>query len=124
MRAPDHYKQFASEIGSLVDTKQSAYGDSFGRSGAVMAILYEEGITPDKMDDALAVVRILDKLFRIANARDALGESPWRDIAGYAILAANRVEEETLKRAHAEHCDCTGVPHPRLPDCPPDEVRS
>jgi hypothetical protein len=82
----------AGEIGKLLTTKQAAYGDSFGKSGAVMAILYPEGIPLEKLDDALTVVRVLDKLFRIATDRDALGESPWGDVAGYAVLAKARVE--------------------------------
>jgi hypothetical protein len=86
------YEAFAAEIGRLVDTKQKAYGDSFGRSGGIVAILYPGGISAGQMDDALTIIRIIDKLFRIATDRDALGESPWRDIAGYAILAALRVE--------------------------------
>lgn len=36
----------------------------------------------------LCLVRILDKMFRIATDKDALGESPYRDIAGYGILGA------------------------------------
>jgi len=77
-----HYEAMAAELGRLVDTKQAAYGDSFGKSGDIMRIIYPDGISPNQMDDALAVVRVLDKLFRIATNRDALGESPWRDIAG------------------------------------------
>lgn len=84
------YTQIGYEIGALVTEKQKAYGDSFGKTGAVMRILYPEGIPPEKMDDALTITRILDKLFRIATDRDALGESPWRDIAGYAILSVER----------------------------------
>lgn len=87
------YPDLGRSIGELVEAKQAAYGDSFGRSGAVMRALYPAGIPPEKLDDALAVVRVLDKLFRIATARDALGESPWRDIAGYALLAVKRVED-------------------------------
>lgn len=86
-------KDFAErgrEIGRLVAEKQSAYGDSFGKSGAIMRILYPKGITPEQMDDALCVVRIVDKLFRIATDRDALGESPYRDIAGYSLLGDAR----------------------------------
>lgn len=82
----------AREVGQLVEEKQAAYGDSFGKAGAVMRILYPEGIAPEQMDDALAVVRVVDKLFRVATDRDALGESPWRDIAGYGLLGAARVE--------------------------------
>ncbi|MBW2598588.1 MAG: hypothetical protein JRC60_00445 [Deltaproteobacteria bacterium] len=36
----------------------------------------------------MAVTRIIDKLFRIATDKDALGESPYHDIAGYGILGA------------------------------------
>ena len=88
------------EIGELVAAKQEAYGDSFGKAGAVMRILYPAGIAPEQMDDALAVVRVLDKLFRIATDLDAFGESPWRDIAGYALLGAARCEVTKYKPAH------------------------
>lgn len=91
------YPEIGQQIGQLVDKKQAAYGDSFGKSGQVMRALYPNGIPPEKLDDALVVVRVLDKLFRIATDRDALGETPWRDIAGYALLATKRVEEERTK---------------------------
>ena len=61
--------------------------------GILLRALYPDGIPLGKLDDALTVVRVVDKLFRIATARDALGESPWRDIAGYALLAVKRVED-------------------------------
>ena len=80
----------AESIAATVAEKNAAYGDSFARSGEVMAVLYPSGIAPGQMADALAVVRVVDKLFRIATDRDALGESPWRDIAGYALLACER----------------------------------
>lgn len=88
------FKKLGREIGALVDEKQAAYGDSFGKSGDVLRILYPDGISPEQIDDALCVVRIVDKLFRIATDRDALGESPYRDIAGYAILGAARAERK------------------------------
>lgn len=88
------YQKIGSEIGALVIEKQKAYGDSFGNAGAVMKILYPQGIDAEKMDDALTIVRIVDKLFRIANKKNAFGESPYRDIAGYALLAVGRDERE------------------------------
>lgn len=87
------YPLFAQKIGELVEQKQAIYGDSFGKSGQIMRILYPDGIPPEKMDDALCITRILDKLFRIATDKDALGESPYRDIAGYAMLGAHRAEQ-------------------------------
>lgn len=89
---PGKYAALGDEIGRLVDAKQVAYGDSFGRSGAVLRELYPRGIAPDQYDDMLSLVRIIDKLFRIANQRDAFGESPYRDIAGYGLLGAARSE--------------------------------
>lgn len=76
----------------MVEQKQLAYGDSFGNAGDVLRKLYPDGIPPEKMDDSLVVVRVIDKLFRIATDRDALGESPWRDIAGYALLAVGKAD--------------------------------
>lgn len=87
----------ATSIGELVEKKQAAYGDSFGRSGAVLRALYPNGIAPEQLDDSLTIVRIVDKLFRIVTNRDALGEDPWRDIMGYALLAVRRVEVSKLK---------------------------
>lgn len=84
------FHQIGNDIGALVEEKNAAYGDSFARSGEVMRVLYPAGIQASQLDDALAIVRILDKLFRIATRKNAFGESPWRDIAGYAILAVAR----------------------------------
>lgn len=103
------YKSIGEQVGTLVQQKQVAYGDSFGKSGDVMRILYPNGISPGQMDDALTVTRILDKLFHIATDRDALGESPWRDIAGYAILSIQRVESEPQPQYPQPY------PHPRIP---------
>jgi len=84
------YHVHANRTADLVVEKQAAYGDSFGKAGAVLSLLYPEGIPPDKMDDALTIVRVVDKLFRIATKKDAFGENPWQDILGYAILAVAR----------------------------------
>lgn len=77
-------------IGLLVHEKQKQYGDSFGRSGEVMKIIYPNGLRPDQYRDALALVRIVDKMFRIAqrgpDGKDLGDENPYRDIAGYGIL--------------------------------------
>lgn len=83
---PRTYKQIGEEIGSLVDEKNAAYGSSFAECHKILSVLYPNGIQPEQYTDALAIIRVIDKLFRIANKKDAFGESPWNDIAGYAIL--------------------------------------
>jgi len=84
----DVYEHLGAEIGRLVTEKQKAYGSSFQKSGDVMRSLYPNGISPEQMDDALAIVRVVDKLYRIATDKDAFGESPWKDIVGYGLLGA------------------------------------
>jgi hypothetical protein len=84
------YEQIGQEIGKLVDEKNAAYGSSFAESHKILSVLYPNGIKPEQYTDALAIVRVIDKLFRIATSKDAFGESPWRDIAGYAILGVEK----------------------------------
>tara|TARA_R100000008_G_scaffold78068_1_gene58863 strand:+ start:785 stop:1126 length:342 start_codon:yes stop_codon:yes gene_type:complete len=82
------YEKVAKEIGKLVAEKNKAYGDSFGQAHRILKVLYPNGIKPDGYMDFLTITRIIDKLFRLANEKEAFEESPWRDIAGYAILGA------------------------------------
>jgi hypothetical protein len=93
-----NYSHLGTTIGKLVDEKDSAYGSSFQRSQEILKILYPEGVQPDQYCDMLAITRVIDKLFRIANRKEAFGENPWKDIAGYGLLGvANEMdtEEET-----------------------------
>ncbi len=96
------YEKIAKEIGKLVKEKNTAYGDSFNRAGEILEILYPYGVGLDDYKDMLAIVRIIDKLFRIATDKEAFEESPWRDIVGYALLGAVNDEEEELKPAVPE----------------------
>jgi hypothetical protein len=78
--------EIGTEIGNLVEEKNSAYGSAFEKAGQILAVLYPNGIKPEQYSDMLATVRILDKLFRIATNKKAFNEEPWKDIAGYGIL--------------------------------------
>ena len=80
------YIKTATELGKLVKEKQDAYGDSFSKSEEIIKILFPDGVKPENYRDLLTITRIIDKLFRIATRKDAFGESPYRDIAGYALL--------------------------------------
>ena len=87
----EKFERLGYDIGRLVASKQLQYGDSFNKAGKVLAILYPDGISVEQMTDALCVVRIIDKLFRIASYKDS-EESPYKDIAVYALLGARRHE--------------------------------
>jgi len=89
------FESVGKELGILVEEKNAAYGDSFGKANKILETLYPNGIQPEQYIDLLAIVRVIDKLFRVANDKDAFGESPWRDICGYAILGvANDMEKK------------------------------
>ena len=88
------YFATAMDIAELVKDKQLAYGDAFGQSGKVMEILFPNGIPVAQLDDALTIVRVVDKLFRIANQKEAFGESPYKDIAGYGLLGAVKDQQK------------------------------
>jgi hypothetical protein len=80
------YTDLAEKIGKLVDEKNAAYGSSFDQAGDFLKLLYPDGIPVDSYTDMLCVVRIFDKLKRIATRKDAFGESPYGDIVGYGLL--------------------------------------
>lgn len=88
------FKDVGTEIGALVDAKNKAYGNSFAVSGEFLKLLYPNGIAPEQFTDALLLVRMFDKMMRIANKKDAFGESPYGDLAGYSILGIHKDQQE------------------------------
>jgi len=94
------YKTIGSDLGALIEEKQAAYGDVFSATPAIIGLLFPNGIPVAGYKDVLTIVRILDKIGRICTAAgkgDPMGEDPWRDIAGYAMLMlGKRVEKDEL----------------------------
>lgn len=88
------FQKIGEQIGKLVDEKNEAYGDAFSKCGEFLKLLYPEGIKPEQYTDALCLVRIFDKQMRIANRKEAFGESPYNDITGYGILGSAKDTEE------------------------------
>jgi hypothetical protein len=89
------FHQMAQELADLVTQKNEAYGDSFSKCADFLKILYPAGVPVDKFGDMLAMVRVFDKQMRIANRKDAFGEDPWRDIAGYGLLMSSDKEKSS-----------------------------
>ena len=89
-----NHQDLGDELGKLVDKKNEEYGDSFNQAGKVLEILYPDGIKPEQYTDVLSVVRLVDKLFRIASStpaeRQCWDESPYKDIGGYGLLGWRR----------------------------------
>lgn len=74
--------------------KNRKYGDAVRKTLGILQELYPGGIRPDQYSDLLLLVRVLDKLIRIATytpeRRDADDESPWSDVRGYGILGEEK----------------------------------
>ena len=98
MNLNSNYEDIGFEVGELVQRKQRAYGDSFGRSCDCLRQMFPNGIKPEQYDDLLTIARILDKLFRIANNPKAFNENPYQDIVGYGLLGMKRHMENTNER--------------------------
>ena len=92
-----NYEEIGREIGKLVSEKQKAYGDSYGNSGKILSILFPNGVKPEHYQELLAICRVIDKLFRLANDPGYGGESPWGDICGYALLRLGKQKADAIK---------------------------
>ncbi len=85
------FEDEAQSIGRLVDSKNVAYGHSFDKTGAVLELLYPDGLGTDAYGRVLFLARVIDKLFRLATDAGAFGEDPLKDIVGYCLLELRRV---------------------------------
>ena len=84
------FEKIATDVAQLVKEKDAAYGNAFDKAGEFLKLLYPNGIDSESMHDALTLVRIFDKMMRIATNKDAFGEDPYRDILGYCLLSIRR----------------------------------
>lgn len=85
---PNQFAAKVDEVAGMVKQKNLAYGNSFGTAKEALKILYPGGIRPEQYGTSLLLARIWDKLKRLSTDNDPYGESPFIDIAGYAICGA------------------------------------
>jgi len=83
---PNGFYDIASELAEMLSDKNRKYGDSYARMAHVLPIFYPDGVPGNHLLDAVFILRIIDKLMRIASAQKDDDEDPVADIAGYAIL--------------------------------------
>ena len=88
------FEKIASNLATILSMKNDAYGNAFDKTTQILTLLYPTGIKVEQFKDVHVLVRMLDKLSRIARDNDPMGESPYMDIAGYSILALARGETD------------------------------
>ena len=99
------YEDLGKQVGALVDEKQKGYGDSFNKSAKLLKVLFPDGVPVDRYTDLLCIVRMLDKLFRLATDPSFGDESPYRDMAGYSLLGlmkSNGIETKKTEQIDLE----------------------
>jgi hypothetical protein len=112
----DRLRELATGLGDLLADKQAQYGDSVGATSEILRQLYPDGITPENYDGLQLVVRILDKLKRVAThglGNDLGRENPMLDVAGYGLLAVELAER---RRSLGANEASTDVGHTASPD--------
>ena len=90
----DELTSLVLELKELLIAKNASYGDAFYNSAKILSHLYPSGVPCSSYENMLCILRILDKLSRIATSNDKFDESPWEDIAGYALLQLYREKNE------------------------------
>lgn len=88
-----NYERIGKEIGKLVDVKNAQYGDAINNTKEFLQILFPDGIKPEQYGEVGLLVRVFDKMKRIANGNRG-GENAWNDIAGYGILMSKKAMSE------------------------------
>lgn len=87
-------KEFSEQIGNLLEEKNKAYGNSVSISGEFLKWLYPNGVSVEQFNNMLTLIRIFDKMKRIATNKDALNENPFLDLIGYSILRLKDLEDK------------------------------
>ena len=103
----EQYDVQGAKLIELLKKKRDAYGDNLTSGATFLHLFYPDGIPVAAYKDLLIMVRVLDKLFRLANQHrhDDSGdgffddESPWWDVAGYGLATVvDRVLEGRERR--------------------------
>lgn len=105
----EKFTALGTSIGSILAAKNKSYGDSFAESVKVIEALFPSGIPKSAYPQLLTIIRMVDKLFRIATISQdpkysfSEGEvDAWQDLAGYSILALERVTRSAAPEAKTE----------------------
>ena len=101
------FNDLAKGIADLVTEKEKAYGSAFDKAGDFLRVLYPNGIKPDQYKDMLCIIRVFDKLMRIATSYEGTEEKKvdaYSDLAGYGFLGlrASLQEQEAIKQTAKE----------------------
>jgi hypothetical protein len=83
---PRPLENLGTRLGVMLQAKNEAYGSAFLKCDEFLSILWPDGVPRSAYGTMLILVRMFDKMMRIATAPDAFNEDAESDLAGYAML--------------------------------------
>jgi len=92
----------ARDVAGMVREKNRGYGGALQKVSRTLSILFPNGVPTSKYHDVAILIRVLDKICRIASANDKdVKKDAWLDITGYGLLRLsegdlNGVEDERV----------------------------
>lgn len=91
----EEWRGLGLEVADLVAARNETYGNSIGKSAEILAVIWPDGIPPEAIPWAHYVIRIVDKLNRIAAAPEKLEvvRDAFVDIAGYGLCALSDLDD-------------------------------
>jgi hypothetical protein len=93
-------EKLLKDILNVFNKKQEEYGDTDLKASRMIDILYPDGITPEKYDDFLFSLKILEKLSRLSSDNISYDSKMdlVQDIAGYGILGTYNKRVATMPK--------------------------
>ena len=93
-------RSVACDVVVVVEEKNREYDSAFQKVSEILNILFPNGIPTNKYHDVAILIRVLDKICRIASANDKnVKKDAWLDITGYGLL---RLSEGDLNGVESE----------------------
>lgn len=87
-----NFENVAKQIVDSVKAAERETGNCFTKSTEVIRILFPAGIPPGKEQEVASMLRIIDKMFRIANNPGSTA-TEWQVLSAYALNAVKASAE-------------------------------
>lgn len=105
--AEKSFKDIAVETAEILEIKNRAYGNSFNKTSEFLKLLFPDGVVDDQYCHLMYIIRVLDKIGRIANSSLLPPEEgiidAYKDINGYTTLMLKMLYDSIEKqKAEAE----------------------
>jgi len=83
----DNFENVAKQIVETVKVSNKETGNCFTETTKVIKLLFPNGIPSGKEQEAAALLRIIDKMFKIVNNPGSNTLKDWQGLSAYALNA-------------------------------------